>query len=66
MKIHTITFILVIIGALNWGFYVLGFDVGRYLPSGVETTVYVLVALAALYEIFSHKAYCRNCAPQNM
>ena len=61
MKIHTVTFILVIVGALNWGLEVLGYGIGNYLPSGVTTTVYVLVALSALYEVFSHKAFCRNC-----
>jgi uncharacterized membrane protein YuzA (DUF378 family) len=60
---HKLAFILVIIGALNWGLEVLGYGIGNYLPSGLTTTVYVLVALAALYEVFSHKAFCRNCAP---
>ena len=61
MKIHTITFILVIVGALNWGLEVLGYGIGNYLPATVTTIVYVLVALAALYEVFSHKSFCRNC-----
>ncbi|MDO8565430.1 MAG: DUF378 domain-containing protein [bacterium] len=61
MKIHTITFILVIIGALNWGLEVLGYGIGNYLPATVTTVVYVLVALSALYEVFSHKSFCRNC-----
>lgn len=63
MKIHKVTFILLIIGGLNWGLEVLGYGLGNYLPSGLLTTVYVLVALSALYEIFSHKGYCRSCAP---
>ena len=64
MKIHTITFILLIVGGLNWGLEVLGFGVGSYLPSGLATIIYILVALSAIYEIFAHKSLCRNCNPQ--
>ena len=64
MKIHTITFILLIIGGLNWGLEAAGFGIGNYVPSGLAVTIYALVALSALYEIFSHKGLCRNCNPQ--
>ncbi|MBI2086958.1 MAG: DUF378 domain-containing protein [Candidatus Zambryskibacteria bacterium] len=64
MKIHKLTFTLLIIGGLNWGLEVLGYGLGNYLPAGLLTIVYVLVALSALYEIFSHKSLCRNCSPQ--
>ena len=64
MKIHTIAFVLLIIGGLNWGLEVLGYGIGSYLPSGLTTLVYALVALAALYEAFNHKNTCRHCNPQ--
>ena len=64
MKIHKVTFILLIIGGLNWGLEALGYGIGNYVPSGLAMTVYVLVGLSALYEVFSHKSLCRNCAPQ--
>jgi len=64
MKIHKVTFILLIIGGLNWGLEALGYGIGNYVPSGLAMTVYVLVGLSALYEIFNHKKLCRNCAPQ--
>jgi len=64
MKIHTVTFILLIIGGLNWGLEVLGYGVGNYLPASVSTLVYVLVALSALYEVFTHKSNCKNCTAQ--
>ena len=64
MKIHTITFILLVIGGLNWGLEAAGFGLGSYLPSSVTTIVYALVGLSAIYEIFSHKRLCRNCNPQ--
>ena len=61
MKLHKIAYILVIIGALNWGLEVLGFGLGNYLPANLMTLVYVLVALSAVYEVFSHKGLCRAC-----
>ncbi|MEK7227575.1 MAG: DUF378 domain-containing protein [Patescibacteria group bacterium] len=63
MKIHIITFILLIIGGLNWGLEVLGYGLGNYLPSNLMTWVYALVGLSAVYEVFSHKRFCRNCNP---
>lgn len=64
MKIHTITFILLIIGGLNWGLEALGYGVGNYVPKTVSMIIYLLVALSAIYEVISHKTLCRNCNPQ--
>lgn len=63
--IHKIAFYLIIIGGLAWGLEALGFGLGNYLPSGLLMVVYILVALSALYELFSHKGACRACAPQS-
>lgn len=64
MKIHKITFVLLIIGGLNWGLEAADFGLGNYIPTGLATVIYVLVGLSALYEIFSHRKLCRNCTPQ--
>ena len=64
MKIHKLTFVLLVIGGLNWGLEALGFGLGQYVPNGLAVTVYALVGLSALYEIFAHKKLCRNCNPQ--
>ena len=64
MKIHKITFILLIIGGLNWGLEAAGYGIGQYLPEGFAMAIYALVGVSALYEIFSHKGLCRNCNPQ--
>ncbi|MEK7610566.1 MAG: DUF378 domain-containing protein [Patescibacteria group bacterium] len=61
MKLHTITFILLIIGGLNWLLEVMGWGIVNYLPSSVTTIVYVLVGLSALYEIATHKKNCKHC-----
>ncbi len=62
MKIHKIAFILLVIGGLNWGLEVLGYGIGNYLPATVSMIVYALVGLSALYEAFSHKGMCKECA----
>ena len=68
---HMIACILVIVGALNWGLVGLsGFIGGNWnlvhmllgSMSGLENLVYVLVGLAGVYEIATHKSNCKMCA----
>ena len=63
-QLHKITFILLIIGGLNWGLEAFSYGLGNWLPSNVMMIVYILVGLSALVEIFNHKSLCRNCNPQ--
>lgn len=62
--LHMVTWILVIVGALNWGLVGL-FDmnvVEAILGTGTLTmVVYILVGVSALVEIFSHGKNCRRC-----
>lgn len=54
--LHMIAWVLVIVGGLNWGLKVFGVDLETWgLPSGLVTTVYALVGLSALYELFAHR-----------
>ena len=62
MKIHKVTFILLIIGGLAWGLEALGYGLGHYLPSNILMIVYLLVGLSAIYEVFSHKGMCKQCS----
>jgi uncharacterized protein len=62
---HMLTFLLLIIGGLNWGVYaVSGWEVGQ-LFGGMDATVskviYVLVGLSALYTLVTHKKDCKTC-----
>ncbi|MGB3922189.1 MAG: DUF378 domain-containing protein [Minisyncoccia bacterium] len=61
MSIHKVTFILLVIGGLNWGLEAFGYGVGNYVGDSVAMIIYILVALSALYEIFTHKKNCREC-----
>lgn len=60
--LHSIAFILVIVGGLNWllvGLFDL--NVVTYLGSTLEKIVYVLVGLSAVYLVVTHKKDCKCC-----
>ncbi|MBU6321351.1 MAG: DUF378 domain-containing protein [Patescibacteria group bacterium] len=69
--LHVISFILVVIGGLNWGLVGLGGFAGAnwnvvHMILGswpaLEWIVYVLVGLGALVLLFTHKKDCRQCS----
>ena len=65
--LHIAAFILLVVGGINWGLSAFGLNVVNMLLGSwptVETAVYVLVGLAAIYEIATHKANCRTCGSQ--
>lgn len=64
-NLHSITFLLVIIGGLNWLFFGLfNWDISRLLggmDSMLSRVVYILVGISAIVEIAQHKSYCKYC-----
>ncbi len=68
MKIHKITFILLVIGGINWLLTGLigSWDLGSYVGYSVAKIVYILVGISAIVEVINHKKLCRNCNPQGM
>lgn len=64
-KIHTITFILLVVGGLNWLLLgALGWDIGSLfggMATPLSRLIYVLVGLSAVYEIATHKGRCKDC-----
>ncbi len=62
---HCVAYILLVIGGLNWllvGLFM--WDVGEIfggMGSVVSRIIYVLVGLAAVYEIATHKSNCKAC-----
>jgi len=67
--LHVLAFILLIVGGLNWllvGLF--GWDIGELFGGQgavISKIIYVLVGLAALVEIFSHKGNCKACVSSN-
>ena len=65
--LHLVTYILLIIGGLNWGLEALGWGISNFLPTGLTQLIYSLVGIAAIVEIFTHKTACKHCeAKQGM
>lgn len=60
-----VTFILLVIGGVNWLlFALLGWEVGSLvggMDSMIAKAIYVLVGLSAIYEVVTHKSGCKMC-----
>lgn len=60
-----VAWILLVVGGINWGLTAFGYNVVNMLLGSwpmVEQIVYILVGLSALYELFTHKANCKECS----
>lgn len=67
MKVlHTVTWILVIVGALNWGLVGLfNFNLVMAILGSMpmlEKLVYILVGISSVVEIVTHTKTCKMCA----
>ncbi len=64
--LHGISFVLLVIGGLNW--FLIGLGAGNvieYLGNTLSTIVYILVGLSAVYLIVTHKKTCKNCCVES-
>ena len=65
---HFITFLLLIIGGINWLLVgVSGWDIGELFGGQtaiVSRVIYILVGLSAIVEVATHKKCCETCAPK--
>jgi uncharacterized membrane protein YuzA (DUF378 family) len=64
--VHILAFILVVVGGLNWGLVgIFDFNLVHAILGSlgfIENLVYILVALSALYLLFTHKGDCKTCS----
>ena len=67
--LHVVTWILIVVGALNWGLVGLfDFNLVMKILGGAPAIlklVYILVGISALVEIFTHAKTCKMCSKQN-
>lgn len=63
--LHVLAFILLIVGGLNWLLVgIFAWDIGTLfggMDALVSRIIYVLVGLAAIFELFGHKKMCSMC-----
>ena len=64
--VHIVGFLLLVIGGLNWlVFGIWGYDIVGWLFGGMDSSisraVYILVGLAAIVEVVTHKKNCKVC-----
>jgi uncharacterized membrane protein YuzA (DUF378 family) len=65
--LHIVAFIFLIIGGLNWLAVGLGYNVVEMIlgkESVVSHVIYILVGIAAIYEVLMHKSNCRMCTAE--
>ena len=67
--LHKIAFLLLIVGGLNWGaLAVFNWDIGMIFGGGdamISKIIYILVALSAVYLLFTHKKECKECTAKS-
>lgn len=59
--LHTVTWILVIVGGLNWLLVGFGWDLVMAIFGSFARFIYILVGLSAIYEIAIHGGSCKLC-----
>lgn len=63
--LHMVTFVLLIVGGLNWLLVgVFMWDISAILggmSAPLSRLIYVAVGIAAVYELFTHKKNCYVC-----
>lgn len=69
--LHIVTFLLVVIGGLNWG--LVGISPNYNLVAAIfgtwpiiEQVVYILVGVSTVYLVVTHKKDCRTCSVEEM
>lgn len=64
-SLHMITFLLLAIGGLNWLLVgAFGWEIGQLFGGQsvwLSRLIYILVGLSAIYQLATHKDYCKIC-----
>ena len=64
-SLHIAAFVLLIVGGLNWLLLgVFQWEIGMLFGGAsalISRVIYILIGLAAIYELVTHKTACRAC-----
>lgn len=67
--LHMVSFILLVVGGLNWlAVGLLDTNVVEWLlgTGTITMVIYILVGLGAIYEVATHKGRCKECGSGGM
>lgn len=63
---HIVAFLLLVVGGLNLlALGLFGWELGNALGGQdalVSRIIYIIIGLAAVYELFAHKTLCKTCS----
>ncbi|MEW6610709.1 MAG: DUF378 domain-containing protein [Patescibacteria group bacterium] len=64
-KLHCVTYILLVVGGLNWLLVgLIKWDIGELFGgqgAAISRIVYLLVGVSAVIELVTHKGSCKHC-----
>ena len=64
-SLHIVTFILLIIGGINWLLVgIIGWDIGELFGGQgniISRILYIIIGVGAVLEVIAHKGACKNC-----
>lgn len=62
-SLHMVAFVLVVVGALNWGLTALGYNVVEMVlgMGTLSKLVYLLVGASGVYLLVTHSSDCKTC-----
>lgn len=64
-SLHIVAFVLVVVGAINWGLVgLLNLNLVEAIlgMGGLTKLVYILVGIAGVYKLVTHTQNCKECA----
>lgn len=65
-SVHMVAFLILVVGGLNWlALGLFQWELGDLFGGSanvISRVIYIVVGLAAVYELFSHKSHCRTCS----
>ena len=66
-SLHMVAWILLVIGGLNW--LLVGLNLGgveAWLGSGIAKVIFIVVGVAAIFDLVTHRGKCKDCSAPAM
>ncbi|RJQ33980.1 DUF378 domain-containing protein [Candidatus Parcubacteria bacterium] len=65
--LHMGAFALLVVGGLNWLLTAFGYNIVELIfgTSMISMLIYLLIGASAVFEVATHKKYCKMCNPDS-